>query len=338
MEPLVSIIVPVYNLEGYVTNCLNSLVNQTYRNLEILCIDDGSTDKSADVIKAFAEKDDRVIYLYKENGGVSSARNMGLDMFKGEYVMFVDGDDYLHPQAVELFTECILKTNCDIVCSDMNKTTDIGQDFSTIEDHIFRKISFSELCVNGETRLSSSACAKLYKRKFVYYCRFPLNIYYGEDTNFVFKVFSQEPAVVKIDRGLYCYFTREGSAETSAFSLKKSTVIESYDDICDFYLSRPDSEAKIFALKYIFNTIFYNRTLCIGTINEDVVLNKCKSIGEKWLKPFLSNKSIGFKDKIINWVFFHSRHLYELARLIQDPTMLDFYKNRRKHNGKSQKD
>ena len=65
MEPLVSIIVPVYNLEGYVTNCLNSLINQTYRNLEILCIDDGSTDKSADVIKAFAEKDDRVIYLKK---------------------------------------------------------------------------------------------------------------------------------------------------------------------------------------------------------------------------------------------------------------------------------
>ena len=121
MEPLVSIIVPVYNLEGYVTNCLNSLVNQTYRNLEILCIDDGSADKSADVIKAFAEKDDRVIYLYKENGGVSSARNMGLDMFKGEYVMFVDGDDYLHPQAVDLFIKAKIKSNCDLVCSNYKR-------------------------------------------------------------------------------------------------------------------------------------------------------------------------------------------------------------------------
>ncbi len=338
MEPLVSIIVPVYNLEGYVSNCLNSLVTQTYRNIEILCIDDGSTDKSADVIKSFAEKDDRVVYVYKENGGVSSARNLGLDMFKGDYVMFVDGDDYLHPQAVELFVKASAITNAEIVCADMDKTLDMCPKFSAIDDFVFRKIRFSELCINGKTRLSSSACSKLYKSELVYNYRFPLNIYYGEDTNFVFKVFSQEPSITKIDRVLYYYFTREGSAETSVFSLKKSTVIESYDDICDFYMSRPDTEAKIFALKYIYNAIFYTRTLCIGTINEDIILQKSKRIGKKWIKPLLRNKSIRFKDKILNFIFFYSRHLYELARLIQDPTMLDFYKNRRKHNGKSQKD
>lgn len=103
MSVLVSVVVPVYNLEKYIENCLKSIVAQTYKNLEILCIDDGSTDGSADIIKSMAENDLRIKYVYQENAGVSAARNRGMNEATGEYLMFVDGDDYLHYQAVELF-------------------------------------------------------------------------------------------------------------------------------------------------------------------------------------------------------------------------------------------
>ena len=164
MEPLVSIIVPVYNLEGYVTNCLNSLVNQTYRNLEILCIDDGSTDKSADMIKAFAEKDDRVIYLYKENGGVSSARNMGLDMFKGEYVMFVDGDDYLHPQAVEMLFFPFSQSHILISCGNLVTAYDYSGICVFANGFNSEVVPIDKLMLTENSFGLMSACGKLYSK------------------------------------------------------------------------------------------------------------------------------------------------------------------------------
>lgn len=103
MKKTVSIIIPVYNLEKYIVNCLESIFAQTYESLEIICIDDGSNDKSAEIIKKYSVADSRIKYYYQQNSGVSVARNKGLDEATGDYVMFVDGDDYLHYQAVELF-------------------------------------------------------------------------------------------------------------------------------------------------------------------------------------------------------------------------------------------
>ena len=100
-KPLISIIIPVYNAEKYLKKCLDSVINQTYKNLEIILVDDGSTDKSPEICDKYAEKDSRIIVLHKENGGVSSSRNAGLDIFKGEYLSFVDSDDYVEPDYIE---------------------------------------------------------------------------------------------------------------------------------------------------------------------------------------------------------------------------------------------
>ena len=97
----ISVIIPVYNLENYIENCLNSIVNQTYNELEILCVDDGSSDRSAEIIRSFCEKDARVKYFYQENDGVSAARNSGLEKAAGEYIMFVDSDDFIEKNMIE---------------------------------------------------------------------------------------------------------------------------------------------------------------------------------------------------------------------------------------------
>ena len=116
MSALVSVIIPVYNLENYIGNCLNSIVNQIYNELEILCVDDGSSDRSAEIIRSFCDKDGRVKYFYQENAGVSAARNSGLEKASGEYIMFLDGDDYLHSQTVEILLDGICRQEADISC------------------------------------------------------------------------------------------------------------------------------------------------------------------------------------------------------------------------------
>lgn len=107
---LISIIVPVYNVEKYIAKCLDSLVNQTYLNIEILLIDDGSTDKSLSICKKYAAVDSRIKLFSKENGGVSSARNLGLLHVQGEYVVFVDSDDFVSPKYCEHLYQLTIST------------------------------------------------------------------------------------------------------------------------------------------------------------------------------------------------------------------------------------
>ncbi len=338
MEALVSIIIPVYNLEQYIAKCLLSIVNQTYSNLEILCIDDGSTDSSADVIKSWCENDSRIKYFYKENGGVSSARNLGLDVLNGDFVMFVDGDDYLHPQAVELLYNCFEKLDCDIACADAEKTNAYLTEFSDIENSSCEAIDVTKLYSRGDNRSFANVWSKLYRREVLKDMYFPLGIKYGEDTNFSFKVLSKKPKLAKTDAKVYYYYARENSAETSVFSLNKATVLDSYDDICEYFSAEESSGLKSFALQYLFQTICYIRTLCIGTEYEKDVMQRCKTLGKKWIGSFLKLDNIDLKTKLTVSMFFYSHSLYELVRLILDPTMKEFYKSRKKHKAVSQKD
>ena len=264
MEPLVSIIVPVYNLEGYVTNCLNSLVNQTYRNLEILCIDDGSTDKSADVIKAFAEKDDRVIYLYKENGGVSSARNMGLDMFKGEYVMFVDGDDYLHPQAVEMLFFPFSQSHILISCGNLVTAYDYSGICVFANGFNSEVVPIDKLMLTENSFGLMSACGKLYSKGCLNEIRFNEDLIYSEDTAFLFEILMNCDSIAIIDFGVYYYFHRQGSATRADFKVEKKNTLPVFDLLCDRLLEAKRHMLLEQMLVYMYKFILTVRTQCYG--------------------------------------------------------------------------
>ena len=111
----VSIIVPVYNVEGYIEECLSSLCEQTYTNIEIIVVDDGSTDRSGNICDMYSQKDQRIVVYHKENGGLSSARNYGLLYIKGEYVTFIDSDDYLNSNAIEIMLSNLINNEADVV-------------------------------------------------------------------------------------------------------------------------------------------------------------------------------------------------------------------------------
>ena len=113
-KPLISIIIPVYNAEKYLPNCLDSVINQTYKNLEIILVDDGSTDKSSEICDEYAQKDFRIKLIHKENGGVSSARNAGLALVSGDYIAWVDSDDFVAPDYIEYMYKLLKEYDADI--------------------------------------------------------------------------------------------------------------------------------------------------------------------------------------------------------------------------------
>ena len=114
MEELISVVVPVYNVEKYIDKCINSIINQTYKNLEIILVDDGSPDNCGNICDEYAKKDNRIIVIHKENGGLSDARNTGIEVSKGKYITFIDSDDYISDNYVSFLYNLIIEYKADI--------------------------------------------------------------------------------------------------------------------------------------------------------------------------------------------------------------------------------
>ena len=131
-QPLVSCILPVYNVEEYLYECIESIVNQTYKNIEILLIDDGSTDNSSNICEKWKKKDNRIVVIHKENGGASSARNFGLDIMKGDWINFIDSDDIIHSQYIQLLLQVVEKNNVLMACCSYKQ---MEQNLNLVEEY-----------------------------------------------------------------------------------------------------------------------------------------------------------------------------------------------------------
>ena len=147
----ISIVVPIFNVEAWLSRCLNSIHQQTYRNFEVLLIDDGSTDNSSSICKNFLKKDSRFKYFRKKNGGLSDARNYGLDCAKGKYIIFIDSDDYIEPEYVKTLYSNIQDTNADVAICGFNRVNENGKLIDSNNLYITNK----EL-LNGEEVIESS--------------------------------------------------------------------------------------------------------------------------------------------------------------------------------------
>ena len=219
MTEKITVIVPVYNVENYLNKCLDSLINQTYKNLEIIVINDGSTDNSGEICQEYAQKDNRIIYVEQENGGLSDARNAGLERMTGSYVTFVDSDDWVEPNYVEVLNNKLIGYQADIA---------IGNYYSYNEDEamyyfhvnsesyyekLYDNISIFENLYDAKQMKSFSlisACGKLYKAELFDYIRFDKGKL-GEDGYINQKLYLLVQKVIYINQGLYAYRQRSGS-------------------------------------------------------------------------------------------------------------------------------
>ena len=226
---LISVIIPVYNAENYLEQCLNSIKNQTYKNFEVIIVNDGSKDNTEVICKRFSEDDSRFRYFTKSNGGVSSARNFGLDNANGHYITFIDGDDWVEHNHLEILIKSITENNSDIaICSykefDNNIDTYYTIVYTKQEKNLlnFEKMNRDDFLIIFPKLMSINVCfnnavAKLFRKELVNNLRFDTSIKYGEDLDFYFSLYLNVESISYVDELTYVYRIH-GDSTTSNFN------------------------------------------------------------------------------------------------------------------------
>lgn len=232
--PLVSVIVPVYKVESYLHRCVDCILAQTYANLEIILVDDGSPDNCGKICDEYAQKDKCIKVIHKKNGGLSDARNAGLDIAMGEYITFVDSDDWIHFQYVEILLNNLTKADVDIsTCSFVRTPEKMLMDSKVSESsyHIYSSEKAIEQTLY-QNRLDNSAWGKLYKKELFNGLRFTVGRLY-EDLDFFYKIYDRAVRLVHTDAVLYYYYYRTDSI-MGVFNRKRLDVLDITDEIVDY--------------------------------------------------------------------------------------------------------
>lgn len=241
---LVSVIVPVYNVEKYLKECIESIINQTYDNIEILLIDDGSTDGSGVICDSFMCKDKRIRVFHKENGGLSDARNYGIDNARGDYITFVDSDDYLSDYAIEILYRAAKNYHSDLVFTKNAVRFNDGDSPKLVNDQnfkgeisLFDQDEILEYLFYQRTNVTGAPGKLFSKRLFYIGIRFPYGVYF-EDLATTYRFIMEANNIAMIDAPIYAYRMRNEGIIHQRFSNKKLTCIsvtqKLYDDICTY--------------------------------------------------------------------------------------------------------
>ena len=210
---MVSIIIPVYNTAKYLPECIKSVLNQTYSNIEVLLIDDGSTDGSSEICDEYAKQDERIKCFHLENGGVSRARNIGLKEAGGEYICFLDSDDYYAESYVGSMRNLIEENNTDVViCNhyDVNEQGDILFASEIPEGYISKELLYEKIFLTSE--IGGFSCTKIYKAGLIRDIFFNEEIHICEDTYFCCQVYEKAKKLYVTDEKLYYYRQHSNSA------------------------------------------------------------------------------------------------------------------------------
>ena len=208
---LISIVVPVYNVEEYLKQCLDSILEQTYRNWELILVNDGSTDSSGLICQEYAEKDARIRYFEKENGGLSDARNYGIEQAQGEYLTFVDSDDFLDVSHLSILYNALVNNDADIsIANYVNYQTSTATFYLHTFGEYYEKNYTSEELIDDLSILErndlsfSTIWGSLYKKSVFSFLRFPKGVI-GEDVALIYKIYTQVDKIVYVHKDTYIY-------------------------------------------------------------------------------------------------------------------------------------
>lgn len=249
MNELVSIVIPVYNVKQYLNKCIESVINQSYTNIQIILVDDGSTDGSAELCDIQSKLDSRIEVIHKPNGGLSDARNAGIDRSKGDWICFIDSDDFVSTDYVGRMLDVAIQNNAEIAICDPVHVFESG-------DAVFTKEKKTKVYANTDAikemwyqrSFLFSAWAKIYRRDLFNKNRFTKGIIY-EDVDIMHEVFILASKIVYIDAKLYAYVHREGSITTQKFSAREFDILKICKKLVDFAEAYPADVRKA-ALAY----------------------------------------------------------------------------------------
>ncbi len=211
-EHLISVIVPVYNVETFLSRCLESITSQTYQNIEILLVDDGSTDSSGDICDSFVKTESRSSVIHQENHGLWHARNTGQKVAKGDFIMFVDSDDYLHVDAIKILYEALVQhPTCGFSMCKYKQTFTLDEDIRRVDENKIEVWSVEQLIYNYKGALCTVVWNKLYRRSLIVDIM-AREYRISQDVDYNFRVFLRIKSLVMVDRELYFWVQRSGSA------------------------------------------------------------------------------------------------------------------------------
>lgn len=300
---MISVIVPIYNKEKYLKSCINSIINQTYKDLEILLIDDGSTDDSFQICKNYQQLDQRIRVISKENGGVSSARNLGLENCKGSYFAFIDPDDYVNENYFFKLLNCIKENDADIAyCYAIDSDEKSGETV-TASTNSGKCLQLSkenyDWCSPDAHKVAWGA---LYRKDKLKEIRFDEDLTIAEDTLYFARCIQAGCKIVCLDEALYHYVNHAESLTNKAYSGKNKTELIAWDRICSLFRDNKNTfltakseyaqTCKKIAKKYYLNENYTK-------IENKFIRKKYRKNAPYLLKYAFAKKKMGLAAKTI---------------------------------------
>ena len=286
---MISVIVPVYKVENYLESCVESILNSTYKDIELILVDDGSPDGSGAICDQFAQQDDRVRVIHKANGGVSSARNEGLKAAKGDYVMFVDGDDRIHCQMVETLKTAIDSGNYDFSMIFIQKVPE--EKSVEIKQYNIDEIETAELSASEFFSLVCTlhldyptSCNKLYRKSLIEGMLFA-NLIQAEDLEWNTRVsLRMQKAIVKKVQ-MYFYILHKGSAMHGALSGRAAERIRTYK-VCLDAIPEENRAYRSKMLKLLYSMMLYFRRKFMNSANKGEINAACNELYRATIREF----------------------------------------------------
>lgn len=327
----ISVIIPVYNTEKYLPRCLDSVLNNDYKNLEIICVNDGSPDNSIIILKEYQKKDDRIIILDVSNGGLSQARNLGLDIATGKYICFIDSDDWIHKQFFDVLLFFIKKTGADIAVCEFIRTEDIPFDKDIDKTGIIIHMFDNGYGFDNHT-VKSHSWGRLISKSVIGDIRFQVGIQTAEDTLFNLDVYANKQNVktVLIKSPLYYYYTRSGSiihTDTGLDFMKFSFI----------FLDRSEKSGDKRSVEIFLNEAFKNTLSVRYSVmfeKDKTIKAEAKQLIKRCLKTESQKKPFSFKKSIMYRLFAYFPFTYRLFRIINDPTLIQWEKKQKREQNK----
>ena len=296
---LISVIVPVYNVEPYLRHCLASVAAQSYQNLEIILVDDGSTDGSGEICDSFAQTDKRCFVAHHKNQGVWAARNTGQKIAKGDFILFVDSDDYLHQDAVKCLYEALIKhPECGLSMCKYKRTTSLEENLSVKEERSESVISVEQLLNLNDKILPDVLWNKLYRRSLIdgIWAR---EYRLSQDVDYNFRVYMHLDFAVLIDSELYFWMQRSTSA------MHKPNYRLSYlklvTEICHRnYLECPNDQEflKAYFLQRLYSRLLLFRLYAWNTEEKGCVISHCNSCVRDTWRAYMFCKRISLIERV----------------------------------------
>lgn len=307
----VSVIVPVYNVEKYINRCIDSILNQTIQDLEIILVDDGSTDKSGKICDEYQEKDERIRVIHKKNGGLSDARNAGEKIATSEYIIFLDSDDYIHREMLETLYTPMKEKNVDLsVCGAWNvyDEEEIPQ-YPRIEQFLCTGSEAFKFILEGY-KIPGAIWNKMIKKEIADKISFPVGRIY-EDAFYTLKLIPLVKQVYVTTKPMYYYVHRQGSITTSKFKEADMDIVHAYRDTMQFVKEQhpelmPQAEFRLFWAHFVV----VDRILELDNYKSNIYYQQARRFLRRNILRILKNKYFTKNRRVAAVLFFLSDKIY----------------------------